>query len=477
MTPAKKQLQTILSSVNDRSTEVEIEQLVIVPLINLLDYQREDWCSQPSIKTTRPDFLIQPPQTSTPFLIIEAKSARTQISKSTWQLYKYLRHSKALLGLLTNGQQFYLAIHIEGQITTLLDWPRSELLKRAELFLKLLSKSTCLTLQNLIHSKHNQILIVFKDFWRGKISAKKQLSQETLSTPSSKSPTSTMIITVFNNKGGVGKTTTTINLGAALNRLGKQVLLIDIDAQANLTTGLGIKPLEDVEQQGKKDISHLLLEPRLDIQEAIIKKAWMATRIDVVLSHIRLADIEVNLLQTVGVDFILAKKLKSHEQYYDVVLIDPPPSFGKVNAISLMASGFVLIPTHLDPYPVRALEYVIRRLQSVDDAREQPIKVLGVAVSKYDRASTRKNQDMIQKIREVLQDNLDRPDIRLFPESTWVPNLNIVANISDKGYPLCEAEYDSSLSASQKEAALDAWSCYLNLGKHLLDTAHGGSHG
>ncbi len=154
-----------------------------------------------------------------------------------------------------------------------------------------------------------------------------------------------MIITVFNNKGGVGKTTTTINLGAALNQLGKRVLLIDIDPQANLTVGLNIDPLADLELSGKKDITHLLTEPKTTLEQTVIHKEWNNVELDIVPSHIRLSDMEATLIVTIDVDRVLARKLKNYRDQYDYILIDPPPSFGKVNNISLMASSAILIPT------------------------------------------------------------------------------------------------------------------------------------
>ncbi len=158
-----------------------------------------------------------------------------------------------------------------------------------------------------------------------------------------------MIVTIFNNKGGVGKTTTTINLAAALNRMGKRVLLIDMDAQANLTTGLGIDPLTDVELQEKKDITHLLTEPRTTLEKTVVRKRWDNIQLDLVPSHIRLSDMEPTLISTVDIDRVLAKKLKNYHELYDYVFIDPPPSFGKANTISLMASSGILIPTQLAP--------------------------------------------------------------------------------------------------------------------------------
>jgi cellulose biosynthesis protein BcsQ len=277
-----------------------------------------------------------------------------------------------------------------------------------------------------------------------------------------------MIITVFNNKGGVGKTTTTINLAAALNQLGKRVLLIDVDAQANLTMGLGIDPLADVEEQGKKDISHLLTEAKTQFQDTLIHKQWQDVELDIIPSHIRLSDMESTLINTLDVDRVLLKKLKNYRQNYDFILIDPPPSFGKVNLISLMTASGILIPTHLAPYPIRALEYVINRAQGIGQFKDEPLPILGIAVSMYDKKATALKQSMINKIKDLLNKTAGGENISLFPESTWIPQLKIISTVPDKGYPLCCAAFDKSLSSGDKEAAQAAFDCYMQMANHLL---------
>jgi cellulose biosynthesis protein BcsQ len=277
-----------------------------------------------------------------------------------------------------------------------------------------------------------------------------------------------MIITVFNNKGGVGKTTLTINLAAMLTKLGKRVLLIDIDAQANLSTGLGIDPLNDVEMAGKKDITHLLLEPRTKLNDVIYRKRWGDIQLDIVPSHIRLSKMESELIQTVDSDRLLVKKLRNHG--YDFVFIDPPPSFGKVNSISLMASSGILIPTQLSPYPIRALEYVVGRVEEVEDYKDEPLPILGVAVSMYDQRSSSFNISMEQSLREILAKNSNGRKIELFPESTWIPRLNILSKCPENGYPIQQAEFDDQLSSQERESAQAAISKLERLANHLMSS-------
>ncbi|WP_410503795.1 AAA family ATPase [Leptolyngbya sp. 7M] len=278
-----------------------------------------------------------------------------------------------------------------------------------------------------------------------------------------------MIITIFNNKGGVGKTTLTINLAAALNSLGKRVLLIDIDPQANLTTGLGVDPLKDVEYEKRKDISDLLIDPRLPLEQVILKRRWGNVQLDIVPSHIRLSDMEATLIMTPDIDRVLKKKLKKYTTEYDYIFIDPPPSFGKVNTIALMASSGVLVPTQLAPYPIRALEYVVNRAIAIDQSRDgEPLPILGVAVSMYNRTAHKLARNMVDEIVNVLAKRDESKNVELFPEKTWIPSLSMISVASGKGYPVCFAEYDNELDQRDKEAAQDALNCYINLAKHLI---------
>ncbi|MGQ9837308.1 MAG: ParA family protein [Cyanobacteriota bacterium] len=277
-----------------------------------------------------------------------------------------------------------------------------------------------------------------------------------------------MIITVFNNKGGVGKTTTAINISAALSKLGKKVLLVDVDSQANLTTGLGIDPLNDVELKSRKDITHLLTEPKVNVEEVIISKGWQDVKLDIIPSHIRLSDMEPILLQLIDADNVLAKKLTKVASAYDYIFIDTPPSFGKVNTMSLMASDGVLIPTQLAPYPIRALEYVLNRVMGIREARNNFPAILALAVSMYDRSATRQAREMLDEIYKILGKHPIGKEVSVFPDQTWIPRKNIVANSPAKGYPLSYVEYDEQISFDEKEAAMDVFGCYTELAKYLI---------
>ena len=462
-----------LESVTPESSESDIEHKVVLPLLQLLGYRDDDWKSQVGIGKIKADFLVHPASLlihQPPYLVIEVKAANKKTFQSFWQISEYMRQSGAVLGLLTNGYLFHLFYHYQGKVITIAEYSQSTLAQNFALVHKLLSKVTCLKVRNVLHYNQQQTYLKFANLISNAFGSKEMLKlfakkPELANQPLNQEHKS-MIITVFNNKGGVGKTTLTINLAAMLMKLGRRVLLIDIDAQANLSTGLGIDPLNDVELAGKKDITHLLLEPKTKLADVIYRKRWGDIQLDVVPSHIRLSDKENELIQTVDSDRLLVKKLRDHD--YDFVFIDPPPSFGKANRLSLMASSGVLIPTQLSPYPIRALEYVFTQVERVADYKDEPLHILGIAVSMYDQRSSSFNLSMEASLRETLAKNSNGRSIELFPESTWIPRLNIISKCPEQGYPIQQAEFDDELSSKDREAAQAAISRLEKLANHLM---------
>lgn len=463
---SNNKINDLLVALKQCQTEKDVEEKIIKPFLILLGYQTEDFTQQAFIGEKRVDFLNNNKNISLHrrYLLIEVKSAEQSLRQFSSQIREYLQKSGTIFGLLTNGYKFIVFYNNCGRIHSIDQFSLLQIQKdeNSVSALRYLSKANCAKVITLFTRSDE------KNYHR----ISKALSEQfNLRIPSYNNGGNSqpMIITVFNNKGGVGKTTMTINLAAALNRMGKKVLLIDIDPQANLTTGLGVDPLEDVEKQGKKDIGNLLLEAKTKVEHVLYSKSWNQVSLDIVPSHIRLSDMEPDLLKTIDVDNVLAKKLKKYKDHYDFIFIDPPPSFGKVNTISLMASSGVLIPIQLNPYPIRALEYVINRAFAIDDAREEPLPILGIAVSMYDKNSSKVNREMCELIDSVLNKDERRKQISVLPENTWVPNLSVVNSNALKGRPICEAEFDDELPKYQKEAVAKAFSHYEKLAQHLSE--------
>lgn len=453
-----------------------MEENLVIPLLReILGYNERDWQKQFRVGQTRTDFYVHPRSAFSvhpPYLIIEVKATSEKISSFSWQLQQYLKTSGALFGLLTNGYDFQIFFNYSGNVVPILECSQTQLLQRDCLhqFKTLLWKRSAIKVINALSQGKltvGQLVGAISRIIGRDVSL---LLQEPASlVKENENGRKSMIITVFNHKGGVGKTTLTINLGAALSQLGYRVLLIDIDAQANLTMGLGLDPLEDVEEKGYKDIVDLLLNPKVTLSQVIIHKKWHNTSLDLVPSHIRLSDKEPDLIRTFDIDRVLQKKIGNNHDY-DFIFIDAPPSFGKVNSIALMAADGVLIPTQLSPYPIRAIEYVINRIKEVQSYRGDDLVFLGVAVSMYDQRSTVFNTNMKNRVLDVLKKSEFRePNNLLFPEDTWIPRLNVVSLSAEKGCPI----FEYKPTAGEESSLESAMGGYLALAKHVRKISQG----
>jgi chromosome partitioning protein len=160
-------------------------------------------------------------------------------------------------------------------------------------------------------------------------------------------------------KGGVGKTTTTINLATALAQQGHQVLVIDSDPQANATTGLGCDP-----ETCEYSIYEVLLNPEHGVGFATLTTAF---GVDLVPSTLALAGAELELAGKIGRELLLRKALRATARSYDYVLIDPPPSLGLFTLNALVAAETVIVPLQLHAYALKAMPQLKATIQLVQD--------------------------------------------------------------------------------------------------------------
>lgn len=208
------------------------------------------------------------------------------------------------------------------------------------------------------------------------------------------------IISIVNQKGGVGKTTTTINLGAALAVNNKKTLIIDFDQQANATLGLGINR-EDIFFDVVDFFTHIGL-----LKKAIIKTD--VENLDLIPSSIRLSEIEETLYQLDEREYLLSKKLKLIKDQYDYILIDCPPSLGLLVDNALFASDSVIIPVDSSYYSYNALTQMLTKINRVQ--RHKKIEIEGILITKLDNRGTL-SYDIMEKVSELFGDKLFKTTI------------------------------------------------------------------
>jgi chromosome partitioning protein len=185
------------------------------------------------------------------------------------------------------------------------------------------------------------------------------------------------IIAMCNQKGGVGKTTTTINLGAALVETGRKVLLVDFDPQGSMTVGLGISAHE-LDQS----IYHVLMDREVSIKDLIMPTA--VDGLDLVPSNIDLSAAEMRLVTEVGREQVLARVLKPIRKDYDVILIDCQPSLGLLTVNALTAADGVLVPLECEYFALRGVALLKDTIEKVRDRTNDDLQIIGLLGTMYD---------------------------------------------------------------------------------------------
>ncbi|GIP22373.1 MULTISPECIES: ParA family protein [Paenibacillus] len=202
------------------------------------------------------------------------------------------------------------------------------------------------------------------------------------------------IIAIANQKGGVGKTTTSVNLGAGLATLGKKVLLVDIDPQGNTTSGIGIN---------KADVANCIYD--VLINEVHPKEAITSTQIeglDMIPATIQLAGAEIELVPTISREVRLKKSLQMVKSQYDYIIIDCPPSLGILTINSLTAADSVLIPIQCEYYALEGLSQLLNTVRLVQKHLNTSLQIEGVLLTMFD-ARTNLGIQVIEEVKKYFQ--------------------------------------------------------------------------
>ncbi|HLL61737.1 MAG TPA: ParA family protein [Propionibacteriaceae bacterium] len=222
-----------------------------------------------------------------------------------------------------------------------------------------------------------------------------------------------LVIAMCNQKGGVGKTTTTINLGAALAELGRRVLLVDFDPQGSLSVGLGVNP-----HTLEHSIYNLLLSRDTPIDEVIDRTG--VPNLDILPSNIDLSAAEVQLVSEVAREQTLLRVLENVKSRYDVILIDCAPSLGLLTINALTAADKVIMPLETEFFALRGIALLTDTITKVTDRLNPRLEILGILGTMYD-PRTLHSREVLERVVQAFGDRVFHTVIRRtvkFPETT-----------------------------------------------------------
>ena len=245
------------------------------------------------------------------------------------------------------------------------------------------------------------------------------------------------VVAISNQKGGVGKSTTAINLSACLSERQKKVLLVDLDPQGNTSSGLGV----DREQTGNT-VYELL------IGQASARHCTVQTKFGklyIVPSNVELAGAEIELMEFENREFLLRKALEPVREQYDYILIDCPPSLSILTLNALTAADSVLIPVQCEYYALEGLTQLMKTIYLVQERLNADLKINGIVFTMYD-ARTNLSSDVVENVKS----NLD-----VYTYESMIPRNVRLAESPSYGLPIIKYDTHSTGAKKYRELAVE----------------------
>ncbi len=248
------------------------------------------------------------------------------------------------------------------------------------------------------------------------------------------------IIAIANQKGGVGKTTTSVNLSACLGKLGKKTLIVDIDPQGNTTSGLGIDP---------KTLSLSIYDCLInetDIKDVILKTEYEG--LFIVPSNINLAGAELELALKEKREFLLKDCLSKVKEFFDFILIDCPPSLGLITLNSFTAADSILVPIQCEYYALEGLSQLTNTIKLVKKSLNPTLSIEGILMTMFD-ARTNLSIQVVDEVKRFFRDKVFK---------TIIPRNVRLSEAPSFGQPIIE--YDKHSKGAE---------CYLALAEEVIE--------